>query len=121
MNSTIRNILIGSFAAILCAGIIILSIEEKKSFYQILAGFLIFIFPFTFLSSFGSKIGSFIFVFITLITAYIVSKFLYNDFWLGVLLAGIIGCAAFYFRVNPYKPFSPTEYKKKEQAEKETK
>ena len=52
-------------------------------------------------------------------TSYIVSKFLYHDFWLGVLLAGIIGGAAFYFRVNPYKPFSPTEYKKKAQEEKE--
>lgn len=118
MNSTIKNILIGTLAAILCAGLLIFAIEEKKSLYQMLAGFLILVLPFTFLSSFGSKTGSFIFVFVTVMVAYFVSKFLYNDFWLGVLLAGIIGGSAFYFRVNPYKPFSPTEYKKKTEEEK---
>ena len=118
MNSAAKNILIGTVAAILCAGIIIYAIEEKKSFYQILAGFLIFLFPFTFLSSFTSKVGSFIFVFVALMTAYVVSKFFFIDFWLGVLLAVIIGGSAFYFRVNPSKTFSPTEYKKEASEEK---
>lgn len=42
---------------------------------------------------------------------YLVSKFLYEDFWLGVLLAAIIGGSAFYFRVFKYNPFSASEYK----------
>ena len=117
MNNTIKNILIGSFSAIACAAIIILAIEEKKSFLQILSGFAIFVIPFTFLSSFGSKIGSFIFVFTTLMMAYLVSKFMYEDFWLGVLLAAIIGGSAFYFRVFKYKPFSASEYKQRAKAE----
>ena len=110
MNKTTKNILIGSVAAIACASIVIFAIEEKKSFLQILCGFAIFVIPFTFLSSFGSKIGSFIFVFVTLMIAYLVSKFMYEDFWLGVLLAAIIGGSAFYFRVFKYKPFSASEY-----------
>jgi hypothetical protein len=112
MNSTIKNILIGTLAAIMCTAIIILAIEEKKSFFQILTGFLLFVFPFTFISSFNSKIGAFIFVIATIMTTYFVSKFLLYDFWFGVLLAGIIGGSAFFFRVNPYKLFSPKEYKK---------
>ena len=110
MNNTIKNILIGGVAAIACAAIVILAIEERKSFLQIVSGFAIFVIPFTFLSSFGSKIGSFILVFCTLIAAYLVSKFMYEDFWLGVLLAVIIGGSAFYFRVAKYKPFSASEY-----------
>lgn len=113
MNNTTKNILLGSIAAIACATIIIFAVEEEKSIYQILGGFLIFLLPFTFLSSFGSKVGSFIFVFCTILIAYFVSKFLYHDFWLGVLTAAIIGGGAFYFRINKYTPFSPTEYKKK--------
>jgi hypothetical protein len=111
MNNTNKNILIGSLAAIAFAAIVIFTIEEKKSFLQIFSGFVIFVIPFTFLSSFGSKIGSFIFVFTTLIIAYLLSKFIYADFWLGVLLAAIIGGYAFYFRVSKYKPFSASEYK----------
>jgi hypothetical protein len=42
---------------------------------------------------------------------------MYDDFWLGVLLAAIIGGSAFYFRVFKYKPFSASEYKKKAQEE----
>ena len=117
MNNTTKNILLGSFAAIVCAAIVIFSIEEKKSFLQILSGFVIFVIPFTFLSSFGSKIGSFIFVFASLMIAFLVSKFMYEDFWLGALLASIIGGSAFYFRVFKYKPFSATEYKQSAKEE----
>jgi len=111
MNNTIKNILIGGVAAVAFTAIVIFSIEENKSFVQILSGFTIFVIPFTFLSSYGSKIGSFIFVFFTLMSAYIVSKFMFEDFWIGVLLASIIGGSAFYFRVFKYKPFSASEYK----------
>ena len=117
MNNTTKNILIGSIAAIATAAIIIFAVEEEKSIYQILGGFLIFLLPFTFLSSFGSKVGSFIFVFSPILIAYFVSKFLYHDFWLGVLIAAIIGGATFYYRINKYAPFSPTDYKQKAKEE----
>lgn len=121
MNTSIKNVIIGTVAAFLCGGILIYAIEENKSVVQILAGFLIFIFPFTFLSVFKSKVGAFAFVFASIMITYFVSKFLFYDFWFGVLLAGIIGGSAFYFRVNPYKPFSPTEYRKKLQNESDNK
>ena len=109
-RNVFKDILIGCTAALICAGIIIFSIQYQKSFLQIFIGFILFLFPFTFLSLFKTKVGSFIFVFITTIITYIVSIYMFHDFWLGVILAGIIGGAAFYFRVNKSKPFSPTEY-----------
>jgi len=36
---------------------------------------------------------------------------MYDDFWLGILSAAIIGGSAFYFRVFKYKPFLAAEYK----------
>jgi len=117
MSKTTRNILIGGIVAVFCAAIVIFAIEGDKSFLQIIIGFAIFIIPFTFLSSFGSKIGSFIFIFCTILIAYLVTKFVYEDFWLGVLLASLIGGSAFYFRVFKYKPFSATEYKQSEKED----
>jgi hypothetical protein len=120
MNTTIKNILFGSLAALMCAGILIYAIEDNRSFYQIAAGFFIFVLPFAFLPTFFSKTGSFIFVFITIMIGYFLSKFYYNDFWIGVLLAAIIGGSFFIFltipsvnKMNDYKPFSPKEYKEK--------
>ena len=113
MNSKIRNIIIGSLAAIITAGIIVFAIETDKSFLQILGGFIVFILPFTFISSFKSKTGSFIFVFATILVTYLVCKYLLPDFWLGVAEAAVIGGAAFYYRIYKYKPFSTSEYKKK--------
>lgn len=112
-RNVFKDILIGFTAALFCAGIIIFSIHYQKSFMQIFIGFILFLFPFTFLSLFKTKVGSFILVFITTIITYIVSIYMFHDFWLGVILAGIIGGAAFYFRVNKSKPFSPTDYKNK--------
>lgn len=116
-RTVFKDVLIGSIAALLCAGIIIFSIEYQKSLLQLLVGFLLFIFPFTFLSLFKTKVGSFILVFITTLITYIVSKYMFHDFWLGVVLAAIIGGAAFYFRVGKAKPFSPSEYKNKAKSE----
>lgn len=120
MNTTIKNILFGSITAFMCASILIYAIEDNRSFYQIVAGFFLFVLPFAFLPTFFSKTGSFIFVFITIMIGYIISKFYYNDFWIGVLLAALIGGSCFIFlsipsvyKMNDYKPFSPNEYKEK--------
>jgi len=112
MNKATKDILVGGIVALTTGAIIIISIEQNKSFFQIIFGFAIFLVPFTFLSIFNSKIGSFIFVFCTTLLTYLVSKFAFQDFWIGVALATIIGGSMYYFRVSKYKPFSPSEYKK---------
>ena len=120
METRTKKILSGSIAAILCAGILIYAIESHRSLYQIFVGFILFVLPFSILSSFFSKIGSFIFIFISIMIGYIVAKFSYNDFWLGIALADIIGGAIYFYITipaiktgNEYKPFSPNDYKEK--------
>ena len=110
-----NNILIGILAAVIFGGLIIFAIEDKRSFLQILAGFAFCIIPFTFLSSFSSKIASFLLAVTVIVLAYVAYKLEYQDFWIGIVMAAVIGGAAFYFRVNKYKPFSPSDYK--EEAE----
>jgi predicted membrane protein len=118
METRTKKILSGSIAAILCAGILIYAIESHRSLYQIFVGFILFVLPFSILSSFFSKIGSFIFIFISIMIGYIVAKFSYNDFWLGIALAAIIGGAIYFYitipaikTMNEYKPFSSKDYK----------
>lgn len=118
METRIKKILIGSIAAILCSGILIYAIESHRSLYQILLGFILFVIPFALLSAFFSKTGSFILVFISIMVGFIVTKYSYNDFWLGIVLAGIIGGAVYFYITIPaiktmheYKPFSSKDYK----------
>jgi len=120
MRTSFKNILIGTIVAIICACIIIYAIESHRSLYQIAAGFLIFVLPFAFLAAFFSKTWSFIFVFITIMIGFIINKFYYNDFWIGVLLATIIGGSVYIFltrpsikKMNEYKLFSSNDYKEK--------
>jgi L-lactate permease len=118
METRIKKILIGSIAAILCSGILIYAIESHRSLYQILLGFILFVIPFVLLSAFFSKTGSFILVFISIMVGFIVTKYSYNDFWLGIVLASIIGGAVYFYitipaikTMNEYKPFSAKDYK----------
>jgi len=67
------------------------------------------------LSSFSSKIASFLLAVTVIVLAYVAYKLEYQDFWIGIVMAAVTGGAAFYFRVNKYKPFSPSDYK--EEAE----
>ena len=120
METRVKKILIGSIAAILCSSILIYAIESHRSLYQILLGFILFVIPFALLSAFFSKKGSFILVFISIMVGFIVTKYSYNDFWLGIVLAGIIGGAIYIYisipaikTMNEYKPFSPNDYKEK--------
>lgn len=119
MGSTIKKILFGSFIAIICATVLIYAIESHRSLYQIFFGFILFVIPFSFISTFFSRIGSFIFVFISIMIGFIITKYGYHDFWLGILLAAIIGSAVFYYVTTPAiktmketNPFSANEYKK---------
>jgi len=103
--------IVGAILAVICAAIIIFALETGKSFLQLIAGFVLFILPLTLLSSFRSTAGAFIFSFYVIIIGYIIYKFSYYDSLLGILLAIIIGSYLFYFRVNPYQPFSSEKYK----------
>ena len=106
-----KKILIGIIVAVAACALVFYAIETHKSFLQVMIGFLLFILPFTFLSSFKSTVPAFILTLLTLGTIYVGYTHHFIDVFWGVLLAFIIGIPIFCFRVLPYKIFSPTKYK----------
>ena len=116
-----NKIILGSVVALLTFAIIIFFIETNRSLLQLFIGFLIFIIPVTFISSFQSTTPVFILVLFTAFFIYFgIYKYEYFDTLFGLLLAIIIGGAIAYFRINKYKLFSPSEYKKENEKPKET-
>lgn len=109
-----KEVLSGIILAIICVGAIIISIETERSFFQIFLGFIIFFFPITFFSVFNSRLGAFVFVFIAGIITYVVSKFFLFDFWIGVLLALLLGGSLYLTKVSKYKVFNAENYKQHE-------
>jgi len=116
----VNKIILGSIVALLSFALIVYVIETDTSLFQLLIGFLIFIIPITFISSFQSTTPVFILVLFTAFFAYGMYKFEYYDTLYGLLLAIIIGGSISYFRINKYKLFSPSEYQKETIKSKES-
>ena len=106
----INEIILGSIVAIFSFLIIVYAIETDKSLLYMFLGFLFFILPITFISSFESTVPIFILVLFSAFFCYGMYKFEYYDALLGVLLAFIIGGSIAYFRINKYTLFSPEQY-----------
>jgi len=106
-----KNILIGGVIAIITAALIILIIESGRSLLQFTIGFLLFIIPITFISSFKSTVMSFILVVFSIFMFYIIFRFGYFDAIWGILLAVLIGGSIFYFKINRVQPFLSDDYK----------
>ncbi len=112
MKKDLQGTFIGIVTSIIVIGLIIYSIEDDKSILQMIVGFIVFILPFTFFSSFASKIMSFILASVTILFGYIVYKLGYYDVWMGIVQAMLIGGSIYYFRIRTTKVFSATDYKK---------
>lgn len=106
-----KKILLGSIIALISFAIIFYVIEYDRSIPQVIIGFLLFIFPFTFISLFKSTTSSFILVFFTAVTIYIIFKYSYYDIIIGILLALVIGGSIFCFRIRSFELFSQSKYK----------
>ena len=99
------NFIIGIIASLLVSAIIIYSIENNHSFAQIFLGFISFIFPIIFITSFKSKVSIFLLSTIIIMVAYVIYKFNFLDFIIGVGLAVISGGAISFYRVSKAKNF----------------
>ena len=107
--------------ALFTFAIAVYMIETDRSLFQLFIGFLIFIIPVTFISSFQSTTPVFMLLLFTLFFIYFgIYKYEYFDTLFGLLLAVIIGGTIAYFRIQKYKLFSPSEYKNKVKESKET-
>ena len=107
-----NKIILGSFVALASFGLIIYMWETDKSFLQAFIGFVIFLLPIMFISSFGSTVATFLLVFFIAFYSYFaIYKLEYYDTLFGLLLALIIGGSISYFRIHKYKLFSSKDYK----------
>ena len=107
-----KQILLGGIVAVITAITLILSMEFGRSLLQIIAGFLLFIIPFTFISSFKSTVMSFLLIFFCIFMGYLIYRYHLYDICIGIFLALIIGSSVFYYRIKNVQTFSVLEYKK---------
>ena len=114
-----NKILLGGIIAVITAVTLILSMEFGRSLLQIIAGFILFIIPFTFISSFKSTVMSFLLIFFCIIMGYIIYRFHLYDICIGIFLAFVIGGSVYYYRVKDVRTFSVSDYKEKAASIKE--
>jgi len=99
MIKTLTGLAIG----IIFSGLLIYSISESYSLMQVFTGFILFIFPAVFLSSFKSRSGSFLLTFIVILFSYLCFKYHFVDTWPGVLMALILGFPLYFLKVKEKK------------------
>ena len=99
MNKTF----IGIVVALIFSGLIILSVENDYSLSQIFVGFIFFIIPSIFISSFKSTALSIILTVICVFFVYFSIHFKFYNTWVGVLMALTIGLPIYYYRVRNAK------------------
>ena len=107
-----NKIILGSVVALLSFGLIVYIWETDRSFIQAFLGFIIFLLPIMFISSFRSTMATFFLMFfISIYLYFVIYKLEYYDTLLGLFLALIIGGSISYFRINKYQLFSTSDYK----------
>lgn len=115
----INKSILGAVVALFSFAVIVYAVETDKSLIQLLVGFILFVMPIIFISSFKSSTGMFFLVIFTAFFSYGMYKYEYYGTLFGLLLAIIIGGSIAYFRVEKYEVFSTEKYKKEAVSSKE--
>ena len=97
------KVLTGILVAIVFSALIIMSIEKQYSFYQISFGFLVYLIPAMFISSFKSRGLAFIITVVSILFTYYSYRFEWHATWVGVLMAFVIGLPIYYYRIRKAK------------------
>lgn len=98
-----KRILTGVLLASVFSTLFIFSIEKQYSFYQISFGFLVYLMPAMFISSFKSRGLAFIITVVSILFAYSSCRFEWYATWVGVLMAFVIGIPIYYYRIQKAK------------------
>jgi len=98
-----KRVLSGVLIAFIFSALIILSIEKQYSFYQISFGFLVYIIPAMFISSFKSRGLVFIITVVSILFVYISYHFEWHNTWVGVFMALITGLPIHFYRISNAK------------------
>lgn len=94
------NPLIALLISVITCGILIFSFEKEFSFLQILLGFVVYILPSIFVTSFQSKLTVFIISTTTILLGYFSFKNQFYEIWVGVLLALLIGRTINFYKIK---------------------
>lgn len=97
------KLIIGIVVSLIFTALIIWSIENHYSFWQIFIAFISFIAPAIFLSSIKNNVGVFLLLTFTFLFIYFVYKYEFKDVWVGISLALIIGFPIHYYKVRHAK------------------
>jgi hypothetical protein len=95
-----NNPLIGLLISVITCGILIFSFEKEFSFLQILLGFVVYILPSIFVTSFQSKLTVFIISTTTILLGYFSFKNQFYEIWVGVILALLIGRTINFYKIK---------------------
>ena len=106
----IKKIILGVVVALSVIGVITYTSSTNRSFIQLFIGFILFIFPIMFVSSFGSTFAAFTLTIYIAVIGYIIYIYKFYDTLIGLLLAIIIGGSIAFFRIGKYEIFSSKEY-----------
>jgi hypothetical protein len=94
------KLVIGVITAVLFSAVIIWSIEQAYSFWQISIGFVCSILPIIFFSGIKNNVAVFILLTAAIIFGYLSFKWEFPHVWAGILLAFILGFPIHYYRVR---------------------
>ncbi len=101
---------LGIGLAVATCVIVIVASELEQSLWDVLLGFLFFIFPLTFFSSLNSNFYGFFFTLIIIITIYFSYAMNHEGVISGLILATLIGFTISNTRIKNYKIFSVDDY-----------
>ena len=105
-----KKIILGILVALSVIGVITYTSSTNRSFIQLFIGFVLFILPIMFISSFSSTTAAFTLTIYLAVTGYLIYSYKFYDTLMGLLLAIIIGGSIAYFRIGKYEIFSSKEY-----------
>ena len=97
------KLIIGIIVSLISTALIILSIENQYSFWQIFIAFISFIAPTIFLSSIKNNVGVFLLLTFTFLFIYLLYKYEFKDAWVGIGLAFTIGFPIHFYKVRHTK------------------
>jgi hypothetical protein len=107
-----NKILAGCILALITAASVIFMIQTGRSLPLFVIGFVLFVVPVTFISSFKSPGMAFCLALFFVFTGYAIWSFALWDMIWGILLAVLIGGSLYYFKIKNIQRFSTSEYKK---------
>jgi len=94
------KLIAGTVTSLLFSAVIIWSVEQAYSFWQVTLGFVSSILPIIFFSGIRNNVAVFIFLTAAILFGYLTFRWEFTNVWAGIILALILGFPIHYLRVK---------------------